>query len=106
MEADEGTLMKQHYLVMYDITDGRRLQKVGKICSGFGDRIQYSVFHCSLTDADLERLKLKLKPFIQNDDQVLFMKLRPMASRRNPFAGRVESLGRPFRNRDTGNMIV
>ncbi len=40
-------------LVSYDIADtgtkgARRLRRVAKICKDFGQRVQYSVFECSL----------------------------------------------------------
>ena len=48
-------------LVTYDISTAtksgqRRLQRVAKICEGYGVRIQYSVFECRLSSASHQRL--------------------------------------------------
>jgi len=48
-------------LVAYDVstTDAageRRLRRVAKICEGFGQRVQNSVFECILNDAQLEHV--------------------------------------------------
>ena len=53
-------------LVTYDVTtetaEGRRrLRKVAKACQAFGQRVQKSVFECTLSPAQLERLKQRLR---------------------------------------------
>lgn len=52
-------------LISYDIrvsddTGKSRLRRVAKLCGSFGVRVQYSVFECSLGDAELVRLRAKL----------------------------------------------
>lgn len=52
-------------LVTYDINTetnpGRkRLKKVATICLGFGQRVQFSVFECRVTRAQLEELEDRL----------------------------------------------
>lgn len=52
-------------LVTYDVSTesaaGRnRLRKVAKICEGFGQRVQKSVFECVLSDAELVQLEHRL----------------------------------------------
>lgn len=52
-------------LVAYDVSTesaaGRnRLRKVAKICEGFGQRVQKSVFECVLSDAQLIQLEHRL----------------------------------------------
>ena len=49
-------------LVTYDVATAdkqgqRRLQKVAKTCQNFGQRVQNSVFECSLTMEQFVRLK-------------------------------------------------
>ena len=49
-------------LVCYDVaTDTaagrRRLRRVAKVCEGFGQRVQKSVFECVVSDVQLELLK-------------------------------------------------
>jgi len=63
-------------LVAYDVNtvkpEGRRrLRKVAKACEGFGQRVQWSVFECSLTDAQLEKLRGKLLGIISEREDSL-----------------------------------
>ncbi len=49
-------------LVTYDVNtqnkDGRtRLRRVAKICEGHGRRVQFSVFECSVNEAQMETLR-------------------------------------------------
>ena len=52
-------------LVTYDVaTDTaagrRRLRHVAKVCEGYGQRVQKSVFECIVNEADLEMLEHRL----------------------------------------------
>ncbi len=54
------------FLVTYDVaTDTvagrRRLRRVAKVCEGFGQRVQKSVFECVLSEGDLARLTERLR---------------------------------------------
>jgi CRISPR-associated protein Cas2 len=54
-----------HILVAYDVNtttpEGeRRLRRVAQVCLGFGQRVQQSVFECSVTEALYEKLKDRL----------------------------------------------
>ena len=58
-------------LATYDIntetTKGRRrLKKVAKICEGFGQRVQKSVFECTLSHTQYEQFKHRL---VRNIDE-------------------------------------
>lgn len=53
-------------LVTYDIATPnpaghRRLQRVARVCEQFGDRLQYSVFECRVSQVSLERLIVRLR---------------------------------------------
>ena len=48
---------KNFVVVAYDITDDRRRNKIAKILSKFGTRVNYSVFECMLTDKEFEKLR-------------------------------------------------
>ncbi len=52
------------YLVAYDISDPKRLNKVFKYMKGVGIHLQYSVFYCKLSWAELCELKQRLKELI------------------------------------------
>ena len=58
-----------YILVTYDVEtstpDGRRrLRKVARCCLNHGQRVQNSVFECSLSGAELALLKAQLKSII------------------------------------------
>ncbi len=53
-------------LVTYDVNTltkpGRaRLRQIAKICEGHGQRVQLSVFECTVNEGQLETLRLRLK---------------------------------------------
>lgn len=54
-------LIAMHVLLTYDVEtvtrEGRRrLRRVAKLCEGCGQRVQLSVFECSVSETQLERL--------------------------------------------------
>ncbi len=52
------------YLICYDITEPRRLQRVYNHLRGYGRHIQYSVFLCKLDRSALEEIKARLEELI------------------------------------------
>lgn len=65
-----------HVLITYDVsTDtkaGRgRLQKMAKLCKGFGQRVQKSVFECDLRDVDFEQFRKRLLNLIEEEKDSL-----------------------------------
>jgi CRISPR-associated protein Cas2 len=63
-------------LVTYDVNtltkEGRRrLRKAAKICTGYGQRVQESVFECSVNDAQREKLIARLTDLIDADEDSL-----------------------------------
>jgi len=63
-------------LVTYDVSTSdaagqRRLRRVAKICEGFGQRVQNSVFECTLNDAQLEQLLHRLEKAIDTEQDSL-----------------------------------
>lgn len=63
-------------LVSYDVctetsAGRRRLRKVATICLDFGQRVQKSVFECSVTDMDYEKLKDRLTTCIDPGEDSL-----------------------------------
>jgi CRISPR-associated protein Cas2 len=59
--------MKADYLVCYDIASPKRLGRVYRYMKGRGIHIQYSVFHCSLTWPELQRLKAGLNSILDEE---------------------------------------
>ena len=68
-------------LVAYDVNTqskegARRLRKVAKICEGFGQRVQDSVFECSIGLTDMERFRIRLlKVIVTQEDSLRIYKL-------------------------------
>jgi len=63
-------------LVCYDVNTTtpageKRLRRVAKACEGFGQRVQYSIFECTLTDILLDRMRSKLLDIIDSSTDSL-----------------------------------
>ena len=69
-------------LVTYDVNTltkaGRaRLRRVAKVCEGHGQRVQFSVFECSVNEAQLEALRHRLtKAICVEEDNLRIYLLR------------------------------
>lgn len=61
------------YLVCYDIVEPRRWKKCYKLLHGYGERIQYSIFKCSLSDKQLAELRWKLVRELNAEEDRLFI---------------------------------
>ena len=81
-------------LVCYDVATEdaagrRRLRQVAKVCISFGQRVQKSVFECSVTDMQLELMRARLLNCIdQKSDSLRVYRLI------EPREQHVESYGR------------
>ena len=81
-------------LVTYDVNtetaQGRkRLRHVAKLCVDFGQRVQNSVFECSVTPAEFVEIKAKLLSIIDTDnDSIRFYLLG------KNWQNRLETIGR------------
>lgn len=83
--------MRNIFLVCYDISNDLRLRRVHKTMCGFGDRLQYSVFECRFSPADLAKCRHALGRLIHHrEDQVLFVDLGRRGDRV------ITSLGRAY----------
>jgi CRISPR-associated protein Cas2 len=63
-------------LVTYDVNTqdaagARRLRRVAKACESYGQRVQYSVFECSVNETQFERLRGKLLDRMDGDKDSL-----------------------------------
>ena len=69
-------------LVAYDVaTDSkagrRRLRRVANVCVGFGQRVQKSVFECTVTDVQAEKMIYRLLREIEpSQDSLRVYRLR------------------------------
>ncbi|HOP99201.1 MAG TPA: CRISPR-associated endonuclease Cas2 [Verrucomicrobiota bacterium] len=96
--------MRTTYLVCYDIANDKRLRKTFKVCSNFGNHLQYSIFECDLTPAEKVELKMALSAVINHDeDQVLFVSLGPAEGRGDRV---ITALGLPYIRLDAPCYVV
>jgi CRISPR-associated protein Cas2 len=56
------------YLVAYDITNDRRLNRVRQFLKGYSTGGQKSVYECFLTDGELRYVKKKIERLIDEDE--------------------------------------
>ncbi len=87
-------MARRRHLVAYDIRDERRLRSVAGCMERYGDRIQYSVFVCDLSDRELILLRTDIEAIIRPSvDSVMIVDLGPAeATSRFVFLGRHEDL--------------
>lgn len=50
-------MTRRRYLIAYDIADPKRLRKVCRLMEDHGERLQYSVFVCDLSPAEVAELE-------------------------------------------------
>lgn len=68
--------MRRCYLVCYDIRDPKRLRHVHRVCKGFGEPWQFSIFFCVLKSIDRVRLQAELEEQMNlKEDQALIIDL-------------------------------
>jgi CRISPR-associated protein Cas2 len=84
--------------------DDKRLRLVFRTMSAYGDHLQFSVFECQLTAADLARLKGELSCIIHHvEDQVLFVYLGLAEARGDRI---ITALGKPYSSVDAPCIVV
>ena len=70
------------YLACFDISDDRLRRRVGKLLGHYGERVQYSVFEVAFNrPSDLETLRERIKPMLEDGDDLRFYYLNSEARR-------------------------
>jgi CRISPR-associated protein Cas2 len=87
-------MSRRRYLVAYDIREDRRLRAVASCMEGYGERIQYSVFVCDLSDQEAVLLRTDIEARMKlSEDSVMVIDLgRAGDSTRFLFLGHHEKL--------------
>lgn len=70
------------HLVSYDIRDDIRRQRVQRHLSGWGDRIQYSVFRVHGTGRHIMRLRWELARIMAAEDSLIIVPIPDSVARR------------------------
>lgn len=74
--------MRNVYIITYDVALTKRRNKVFRKLKGRGDALQYSVFHCRLTRAELTLLKHELWDILNlAEDRLVIVDLGPQDGR-------------------------
>ncbi|AFZ48711.1 CRISPR-associated protein, Cas2 family [Cyanobacterium stanieri PCC 7202] len=66
---------KNWYLVCYDIRCQKRWRKAYKLLEGYGERVQYSMFRCWLSQRMREKLRWQLEKVLSKDDDLILIRL-------------------------------
>jgi len=61
------------YMVCYDISNQKRLQKAAKVLEEYGIRVQKSFFQCEMEKEEMEELIKRLFGVIQRKNDSLFV---------------------------------
>lgn len=73
---------RNRYLVAYDIRNPRRLRRVHRVATDYGEPLQYSVFVCDLISVELIRLRRDLLEEMKaTEDSIGIFDLGPPAGR-------------------------
>ncbi len=95
-------MARRRYLLAYDIAEAKRLRRICTLMEDHGERLQYSVFLCDLTVAELAELESAVIGVMNlQEDSVVQIDLGPLHA---PAA--VRTLGRPRRLPASGPQIV
>jgi len=94
--ADAPTLPRRNrrrwLAVSYDIPDDKRRTKVMKILSGYGQRVQYSVFECEVRPVDFRQLQQRLRQVVVGEeDDIRFYPLCENCLKKVIALGRAET---------------
>ncbi|NMG59497.1 CRISPR-associated endonuclease Cas2 [Geitlerinema sp. P-1104] len=64
------------YVITYDIPSDKRRKKIANLLEGYGRRVQYSVFECSLSPKQYRELQQRLQQRIEpQEDSIRFYPL-------------------------------
>lgn len=66
---------KNFWVITYDVTDDLRRSRIVKVIEKYGERVNYSVFECMLTDSQFKKLHDKLQTMIQSSDSIIYYPL-------------------------------
>ncbi len=67
--------LKNCYLICYDIRDQKRWRKAYRLLEGYGERIQFSIFRCWLSQRTREKLRWELEQILTKEDALLLIRL-------------------------------
>lgn len=94
-------MARRRYLIAYDIADPNRLRAVCKLMEAYGRRLQYSVFLCDLSRAELATWEMRVRGIVAlSEDSIVHLDLGPVTS-----AAPIITLGVPRKFPEHGSQI-
>jgi len=75
---------KNWYLICYDIRCPKRWRKAYELLWGYGERVQYSIFRCWLSQRSREKLRWELERILTAEDSLLLVRLSQQCVRHLP----------------------
>lgn len=89
-------MSRRRYLVAYDIREPKRLRQIAKTMAAYGERLQYSLFICDLTKAELIGLRSDSESIMNlKVDSVVLVDLGEVNEARFTFLGHRHCLPSP-----------
>lgn len=66
---------KNWYIICYDIRCQKRWRKAYELLGGYGERVQYSIFRCWLSQKAREKMRWQLEKILTKEDDIIFIRL-------------------------------
>jgi CRISPR-associated protein Cas2 len=86
-------MARRRHLIAYDIREPSRLRRVCKTMESYGERLQYSVFICDLSRAELVRCRATVEDHMDlTQDSVVIVDLGEPSGARFTFVGQRREL--------------
>jgi CRISPR-associated protein Cas2 len=82
---------KRWYLVCYDIRDPKRWRKAYGLIQGYGERLQFSIFRCRMSQRQREKLRWELEKILIEEDDLMFVGICSQCEQRIPQYNRPSS---------------
>ena len=93
--------MTDYFLVAYDVSNPKRLNRIYKKMKGYGTHLQLSVFECHLTPRQFVIMKNDLEKLINfREDRILIVRCCPTCK------DKIECIGTQKRGRETHEPVV
>lgn len=61
------------YMVCYDVSDPKRLQKTAKVLENFGLRVQKSFFQCEISEKGMQKLRNQLLKVLNTEKDYFYI---------------------------------
>lgn len=96
-------MARSRFLIAYDVADDKRRAAAFKLLHDYGDRLQFSVFVCDLTDREAIDLRRRLAEGIHHqEDSVVIVGLGPSV---NDIGESLDTLGKPLTTKEKSIVI-